>query len=171
MLGNTIHVSSYLDGKVWDRNNNKYVKLKDCPLKPKMKLADVGDTLEASPNSHFDFIPVNNFDFIRFSPNSYGLSYIQKGGGYQLDYKIVLKDTGKFLLGHSPFVIAFEACGFKDKCGKTDPVAYAKLPFPDSSNIEILRSSPDPLYNSWVLEKPKPRFYDQAGFAFYVKPR
>ena len=57
---------------------------------------------------------------------------------------------------------------FDGKCSGKDIEGISNLNNGADNNIELLLDSPDPNFNSWILEKPYQRFHKFGGYCFYV---
>ncbi|MDR9443019.1 MAG: hypothetical protein RI842_09890 [Schleiferiaceae bacterium] len=171
-VGDTLHVSSVFDHWVYDQHGGGEYKLVDYNFYPGIGFTLISDTnFKDVPQQKVEFYSTTN-ELSPFHSNHVYTSYVYEEDTYYLRYKIVLQDTGLFMLSHGASLIGAKgAQDFPGRCGRERASANMALENADSANIHLLEDSPDPHYHDWVLQKPQQRFYDGAGFAFYVKPR
>jgi hypothetical protein len=173
-VGDTLHVSSVFDHWVYDQHGGGEYKLVDYNFYPGIGFTLISDTsVQDVPQPKVEFYSTTN-ELSPFHSNLVNTSYVYEEDTYSLRYKIVLQDTGLFMLSHGASLTAGVTGNqeFPGKCWQVDATgAQIKLENQNLANIHMLEDSPDPHFNDWILQKPQQRFHDGAGFAFYVKPR
>jgi hypothetical protein len=171
-MGDTLYVSSIFDHWVFDQHGGDEYNLVDYSFYPSIGFTSKGDTnFKDFPQPEVEFHSITN-DLSPMEDNLVYTNFVYEEGTYSLRYKLVLQDTGLFMLSHGASLIGYKgAQDFPGRCGRERASANMVLEHADSANIHMLEDSPDSHYNDWILQKPQQRFHDGAGFAFYVKPR
>lgn len=148
--------------------------LEDFLFYPAMALLRI-DTFLAKNSSLMDFeILIDstfNYRLWSYSDGATELvgQYSFEGGQYFLQYKLIPKQVGLFLISQAAAVYPQgEDQAFPEKCKLKGSSARVTLNGGADNNIEFLRSSPDPHYNEWILLEPEARFHKFGGYCFYV---
>ena len=164
----------YLNHIVLFHIQNIYHLLEDFLFYPAMALLRI-DTFLAKNSSLMDFeILIDstfNYRLWSYSDGATELvgQYSFEGGQYFLQYKLIPKQVGLFLISQAAAVYPQgEDQAFPEKCKLKGSSARVTLNGGADNNIEFLRSSPDPHYNEWILLEPEARFHKFGGYCFYV---
>ena len=175
-IGDTITVISEFDEMVWDKTTQSEYLLQDFLFYPATSMIKI-DTNPGSRDAFGDFEVITedsfNYEATNFSDGSIFIggqyTYDKEQGNYLLQYKIVPKRVGLYLLSQAAWLgTQGEHQSFPGKCKNIPSDVWMNVNSGSDNNIEFLQNSPDPHYNTWVLEKPEERFHRGGGYCFYV---
>jgi len=172
VLGDTITIISEFNDQVYEAKTNRRYDLSNLEIPSKLLLWKIS----VNPTNHAAIL---SFNIINDSSSSFYYDYIQELNQYSLHgkyeyyqnqyyitYKIIPEDTGLFLCAHGPLSPWIT---FPDKCDDMESYFHVHLNNGHDNNINMLQTSPDEHYNTWILKKPYDRFHSGGGYAFYVK--
>ncbi len=176
-VGDTITVASVFSNEVYERETDKWYRLKNFKFYPDMWVREISDTIvnNAALND-FEVIVDSIFNFGKAIFNDGSVSYYGNYNyeidteKYSLVYKLVPLKTGFYYFSHALLIGQFgEHQNFEGKCKNLEVDAAVNLNEGADNNIDMLRDSPDSYFNNWILIKPEDRFYKFGGYCFYVK--
>lgn len=127
--------------------------------------------LESKTINYIDFIYNENYNYnsSTFSSGNSRLSgeYNENSGYFDLEVVLVTKLPGTyFLCQASDLQNSFQ--DFDGRCSGLGFYADVILNNGDDNNIDLLKESPNPHWNTRIFEKPEERFYRKGGFCFKV---
>ncbi len=122
------------------------------------------DYVDVLPNKEY---PPSYFQFHSGYVN-YSVDYHFEKDSFYAELRCIPKDTGLYVLAFATGKVLSRE-DFPGKCW-TDQVfsVWSHLNGDRDNNIHLLKESPDPHFNTWILQKPKERFYDRGAFAYRV---
>ncbi len=130
------------------------------------------DSAERFTQDYVDVLPNNDFppsaEFYSLGIVSYWVDYHFEKDSFYAELRCIPKDTGLYVLAFATGKVLSRE-DFPGKCW-TDPVfsVWGRLNGDRDNNIHLLKESPDPHFNTWILQKPKVRFYEGGFFAYRV---
>ena len=173
-IGDTISILSNFLNAVYDRQTEKTYTLEDFSFSPGLTVIELS-------GSEPDKSGVLNFQIINQDSANFQLSYFQSGSvlyhgeynyigsAYHLECHLIPKKSGLYYLSFGSSINAWGGNqSFEGKCQDVDIDAFVKLNDGASNNIALLKNSPDPHYNTWIVQKPEDRFHKFGGYCFYV---
>jgi hypothetical protein len=176
-IGDTITVVSSFPDEVYERKTEKTYKLENFRFYPELIISELSDSVaDRAALLNFEIIIDDATNFYRIDYNDGAIDYIGEysyaANSYDLEYKLVPKVSGFYIFGHASTLIGIGLGSDQDfdgKCSNISVSAAMKLNGGADNNIEMLKYSPDPHYNDWILQKPEDRFYKFGGYCFYVR--
>ncbi len=132
-------------------------------------------------NTQYSVIGID-FTFLQQTPNFSLFQYSESGVGlvgeydysrdtFNLSFKLICNKSGTFLFGIGSDNELRYAQPFDGWCKRLRYYTKYKMNENQNNNIEFLRESPDPHWNTWTLLDPQGRFHDRGGYCFKVEPR
>ncbi len=123
---------------------------------------------------YFNLIFDTNCNEFHVSFNDHSVvdcKYLFSNDTFSLIYKFIPKRTGNYFLSQKCAIGPnFNEQNFTGKCKHDGYDVIVDMNSGKDGNIDILKSSQDSLYNTWVLSDPKRNFFDRGGFCFRVIP-
>ncbi len=170
-LGDTITIISEFNDQVYEAKTNRRYDLSNQTINHFLRIIKIScfpSNLKAISKFHIMSDSLLESQYLNFSSSESRVligdfSYFK--GQYSVKYKIIPLDTGLFLSSHG--VIFYGQ--FPDQCDDMENVFHVNLNNGHNNNINMLQTSPDEHYNTWILKKPYDRFHSGGGYAFYVK--
>ncbi len=174
-VGDTITIQSTFSDLVYERKTNTRYKLENFKFFPGTEIVKID--LPEGERFLADY-----FEIITDSLSSYGITFFSGGESgilgeyfyqqntYHLGFKLVAKMPGLYYMeqGIDPMIGGNQ--NFEGKCSNVDNDGVVSLNEGAQNNIEMLLSSPDPHFNTWILEDPESRFHRFGGYCFRVVP-
>lgn len=172
-VGDTISISSKFDNMVYEFKTDKHYLLDQIKFYPGTEVVKIDSLkVESGIGKYFEIIIDNNinYSFKEFSTGVQLLTgeYNYVNGMYELEFKLIAKYPGLFYLEQAVALAFFPEQNFNGKCSNLGIEGSVNLNNGADNNIEFLKNSPDPHYNTWILQKPDDRFYKFGGYCFYV---
>ena len=172
-IGDTIHVQSEFSDEVFDRNRQRTFLLEDFRFGPfcRIKRIDTTIAVDGLPDFYI-LLPQNqNFDWVNLTSESTALNgeYTYSNSVYTLNYSVIPKKIGLYIFFFSSSIDpANDRQDFPGRCSRATMWGICTLNGGGDNNVDFLSRSPDPHYNTWVLEEPEDRFHRGGGYCFYV---
>jgi hypothetical protein len=172
-VGDTISISSRFENMVYEFKTDKHYLLDQIKFYPGTEVVKI-DSLkgESGIGKYFEIIIDNNinYSFKEFSAGVQLLTgeYNYLNGMYELEFKLIAKSAGLYYLEQGVALAFFSEQDFNGKCPNLGMDGYVKMNEGLDNNIMLLKDSPDPHYNTWILDKPVDRFHQFGGYCFYV---
>lgn len=173
-VGDTIFVESRFSNMVFERKTQRAYKLENFSFYPTTAIQNVGINPAVSGIYDFELLidTTFNYQIQNFSSGSSYLTgeYDYTGTEYILNFRFICKKKGLYYFNHNTFLVSGpgEDQDFPGKCDGKRVHSYSTTNNEVNSNMDLLRESPDPLYNDIIFQKPQQRFYDNGGYVFYV---
>jgi hypothetical protein len=171
-IGDTISLKSHFSKFVYERKTSQFYDLTDLNIESVLYLFKI-DTI-ISPNygnvlSYVELISSGRYqEYVQnFSDGGqeYFSNIIFSNDTFYHDIKFIPKVKGMYILTYGPACIENEM-DFVGKCrGSFD--LTTRLNKDMDNNINLLKDSPDPHFNNWILQNPEERFYN-GRFAYRV---
>ncbi len=175
-IGDTISLVSIFSKNVTEINNHKGYNLENIKWDFSFRAfrIDSGKTSNDANKTQTH----KCFNIISSSDTNWYWFYFSNGGSCLYAKNIIKNDSFNFILNISPqkkgiYIIGFGSGiydsnqDFKGKCKNVGFNAQALNNKGKDNNIFLLKESPIPHYNDWILQKPNERFYP-FSFAFRV---
>lgn len=172
-IGDTITFISKFDRMVHEIKTNRKYDMNNIKWSPNT-IVNLLDTIGYSNISdYFNFTTVNDYQEFNLSSGNSVLSgqynYIENK--FILEFILIPKRTGNYFLSQKCAIGPNHGdVDFPGKCNGNGYDVIVDMNSGKDGNIDILKSSQDSLYNTWVLGDPKRNFYDRGGFCFRVIP-
>ena len=173
-IGDTITIISQFSNSVYEQKTEQNYLLEDFLFYPILEMTRI-DTFPSSFSieDFFDviLIPSSSYSLQTFSDNSQVLlgQYSNQGNSYIIEYQLVTKTSGLFILRQGHDLSKTPEQDFDGKCKNQGIDVVAILNGGGDNNIHMLLDSPDPHFNEWILIDPDFRFHDVGGYCFYVR--
>jgi hypothetical protein len=173
-IGDTITIISNFSNEVYERQTDKWYRLENFKFYPGTYLykIDSNNTI-ANIQDNFEVIIDTSYKFYihKFSDGSEGIfgQYNYSDMKYSLMFKLILKKAGLYYMENGVRPYLSDNQDFEGKCKNVSIDGAVNLNDGADNNIHMLKDSPDPHYNDWILQKPDVRFYKFGGYCFYVK--
>jgi hypothetical protein len=173
-VGDTITIVSSFPDEVYERKTDKTYKLENFSFYPGTEIVKI-DSSVAIPAivNYFDLLidTAQDYHLQVFSSGTHGIigQYQYINNNYSLNFKIIAKRSGLFYMEQGVALNLAPNQDFEGKCSNLRNDAAVILNGGADNNIEMLKYSPDPHYNDWILQKPEDRFYKFGGYCFYVR--
>jgi hypothetical protein len=174
-IGDTMSLASCFSNRIFEEKTQEYFILENFEFFPSVAVYKI-DEMPASEDGLADFeILISdqyNFSYQKFSSGASGLfgeyTYNEQDNEYSLKFQLVAASKGLYYLeyGISPDL---KSQNFPGKCNNIGiSSGTVLLNQGQDNNISLLKDSPDPHYNNWILQDPTDRFYKFGGYCFYV---
>ena len=173
-IGDTLTWTSSFTKEVYEQNSDQTYNLKDFKFYPYSSIIKIGLPNQKESFEDFEVLLDSNYDF-NFFTYSDGAKvlvgqYNYSNDQYDLAYKLIPKAEGLYLFCHGSEIYGLgEDQDFDGKCKKKSSDVYVSLNEGVDNNVNLLRDSPDPHYNDWILIDPQARFHNYGCYCFYVK--
>jgi len=171
-VGDTITISSRFSDQVFDKATNKTYSLIDFNFYPIARAKRL-DTIKPDNSAEFEFLvsPEFNFNPFTFSDGVTELNgqYNYQGDEYYLEYRIILKETGLFLISLATGPSFQDSRQeFTDRCPRKQLGSETQLNDGSDNNVDLLLESV--LEASDALHAdPENRFHKFGMYCFYVE--
>lgn len=176
-IGDTILMISSFDKFVFDQQTNKKYNMENISWNPILGIHKL-DTNIVDPNNiqtvmhnYVNFIPDEKYNLHFFYFSSGGSSLFGKyeflNDTFTMEIKIIPKLKGTFFLKFGSGLVMSDQ-EFEGKCRHIGFDVYTDMNGDKDNNIDLLRESPNPHYNDWLLQKPEQRFDRGGGYCFRV---
>lgn len=173
-IGDTIFIESRFSNMVFERKTQKSYKLEAFSFYPQSDVRKV-DRNPAEPGlEYFEFIidTSYNYEVFQYGDGTSDIigQYKYEKNKYELEYQLVCRVSGLYYFNHNTFLVngPGEEQDFPGKCKGKLVHSYSTTNNAENNNMDLLRNSPDLLYNQKIFEKPQERFHDNGGYVFYV---
>ena len=179
-IGDTIRIISKFDKHVDGVNSD----LEDLgkfntegtswrPATAIFRIDTLGQGAKTTVGSYFDFVENENYNYHLFYVSELsGIDgeYNYDNDSFDLQVMLIPKKEGTFFLHQgSGFGSSHnEIQNFEGHCNGVIADAWVSMNADSSNNIELFLESPDPHWNTWLLNKPVERFQHVGGYCFKV---
>ncbi|MBK8243914.1 MAG: hypothetical protein IPK88_10850 [Saprospiraceae bacterium] len=175
-IGDTITLISKFDRHVHEIKTDRKYDMVNIDWFPNafIQYLDTIGYNNSKISKYFNLILDKNCDEFLVSFNDHSVidcKYLYFNDTFSLIYKFIPKRTGNYFLSQKCAIGPnFNEQNFTGKCKHDGYDVIVDMNSGKDGNIDILKSSQDSLYNTWVLGDPKRNFYDRGGFCFRVIP-
>ena len=172
-IGDTIIFHSKFEKKLTDLDSDETYILEDFKFRPTTELNQIDMNPAIDGVNSFELLIEDTTDYKieSFSTGQLILGeYNFDGQYYSLTFKLIPTKVGLFHLEQISWLsrLQSQSQSFEGKCSGKDIENISNLNDGADNNIDFLLDSPDPRFNTWILEKPFERFHKFGGYCFYV---
>ncbi|MEO1437474.1 MAG: hypothetical protein AAFV80_18170 [Bacteroidota bacterium] len=173
-IGDTITVISQFSHNVYERKTEQNILLENFLFYPILEMDKIDSLPSIGRIEEF-------FDIILFTSSNYHLQTFSNGdqsllghygyenGIYTIEYQLVTKSPGLYLLRQGHDLVKKPEQDFEGKCKNLGIDVAAVINGGGDNNVDMLLDSPDPHFNDWTLIDPERRFHKMGGYCFYVR--
>lgn len=174
VVGDTITIQSKFSKNILEVNLNKTYDMEGVKWYPLTRIANI-DTLgivRSHTKENFEFISNSLYNYYCFTFSSDNSSVLTGELNYQndsfdLEVKLITQTPGLYYLGHGSTLFNDDQ-DFPGNCRQVGIEGYTLMNDGMDNNIHLLQESPEPHYNTWILQKPDERFHRGGGYCFRV---
>jgi hypothetical protein len=130
----------------------------------------------SSIGDYFTFLKNDSFNYVMFSASNHVTAldgeYNYKNDTFSLEIRLIARRVGTFFLRQESGVFAGhgEQQDFPGRCGRDGFDVWVDMNNGTENNIDLLKESPDSLWNTLILRDPETNFYRWGGYCFKVTP-
>ena len=137
------------------------------------RIDTLGQATKTSVGTYFEFIENEIYNYhLLYTSDISGIAgeYNYGNDSFDLEVKLIPKKVGTFFLrqGSGIGISSNENQNLEGHCKGSNPSGWVSMNGDSANNIELLSESPDPYWNTWVLNKPVERFQHVGGYCFKV---
>lgn len=173
-VGDTITITSSFSDMVYERKTDTWYKLENFKFFPGTELKRIDVTPVEEGLLSFEILIDTSIGYhvTVFSEGTIALigEYKYHQNEYSLKFQLIAKEPGLFYMEQSIFPLLAKNQNFEGKCSNLENDGVVKMNNGANNNIEMLLSSPDPHFNTWIPEDPESRFHRFGGYCFRVVP-
>ncbi|MFT6783267.1 MAG: hypothetical protein ACJA1A_003207 [Saprospiraceae bacterium] len=141
------------------------------PVSRIYKVDSFGLHLESKTINYVEFISNSNFNYSPYVFNS-GNSWLngeynEDNGYFNLEVDFIAKEPGTYCLFQGSNLLT-STQEFPDKCSGVGFDVEVIMNNGEDNNIDLLKESPNPHWNTRIFEKPDERFYRAGGYCFRI---
>jgi hypothetical protein len=141
------------------------------PVSRIYKIDSSGLHLESKTINYVEFINNSNFNYSPFVFSS-GDSWLdgdynEEEDFFNLEIKLIAKLPGTYCLFQGSNILT-STQEFPGKCGHNGFDVEVIMNNGEDNNIDLLKESPNPHWNTRIFEKPEERFYRAGGYCFKI---
>lgn len=175
-IGDTIQVTSAFSDEIYDRNSNRFYRIKNQNFFPGTYIVRIDVTPTYYILDEFDWLVGEEFEYTPLSASDMTKGYVGEynyseiTGMYQLSFGFIPRQAGIYFFQHvtSLSLSVSSLPTIPGLCDRKDILTYNKLNAEEDGNIELLLESPDEFYNTRKYQRSS-EFHQAAGFVFVVK--
>ncbi len=173
-VGDTLLIKSKIHKNLYEVNTKRTYDMETVELAPSLRVLRIDKdsfTNTSATKEHFDFVNNTGYDieWFVFSGGSSMLDckYNFQNDTFDLQIQLIAKSVGIYYMRYGSNLYQSHQ-EFPGKCKREFFDVVTVMNEGKDGNIHLFNDSPDPHFNTWVLQKPQARFYDTGGFCFRV---
>ncbi len=173
-IGDTITVISEFHKEVYELNTDKRYDMEGIEWFPGLGVARIdNDSVDVNfrTKDYFDLVENSKYglEWFTYSDGATQIDgvYNFQNDTFDIEVKIIAQSTGIYNLRFGSQLFASKQW-FPGKCKRSHFQAQTTMNVGEDNHIHLLEESPNPHFNTWVLQKTDERFYAKGDFCFSV---
>jgi hypothetical protein len=173
-IGDTMRISSIFGNQIFEKKLQKTFTLDGWSFFPYTAISKLDTSIVLDDALiNFDIIVDSKYDYSLFYYSDGGVNlvgeYSYENDTYHLEYALIPKKAGLFLLLHASALVSFGSeQEFPGKCKGQESRASVAMNGGGDNNIDFLAHTPDTSFYQITMEDLQLRYYGSGSYCFYV---